>query len=171
MQTTIFHGFHQIFSKKLQKVWDFVKNYQNLKSWPKLATFRSNYHVLGFSSRFQKKVPESMRFCEKLSKLVDLVKTSNFSYKIPCFRFFYKVFSKKLQTVSDFLNNHHSCQFGQSYYHVLGSSSSFQQKFARTMTVCKKPSKLVDSAESSNFSGKLLCFRVFMKFSAKFGQD
>jgi len=31
----------------------------------------------------------------------------------------------------------------------------------------KKPSELIDLAKTSNFSCKLPCFRVFLKFSAK----
>ena len=41
-------------------MWDFVKNYE--KS-PKLATFRANCHVLGFSN-FQEKVAKSVDFVE-----------------------------------------------------------------------------------------------------------
>ena len=60
--------------KKLQKVWHFVKNHQNLLIWPKLAISRANYHVFGFCLCFQQKVAKSMAFCEKPLKLVDLAK-------------------------------------------------------------------------------------------------
>ena len=46
-------------------------------------------------------------------------------------------------------------------------SSVFQQKVAKSMGFCEKPSKLVDWAKTSNFSCKLPCLRVFSKkFSA-----
>ena len=87
-------GSHQVFSEKLQKVLDFVKNHQNLSIWPQLATFRANYHVLGFSSSFQRKVVKNLGFCEKPSKLMDLAKSSNFSCKLPCFRVLIKFSAK-----------------------------------------------------------------------------
>ena len=46
--------------------------------WPKLATFRANYHVSAFWWR-------SESFREKARKIVDLAKTNNFSNKLPCF--------------------------------------------------------------------------------------
>ena len=42
----------------------------------------------------------------------------------------------------------------------------FQEKAAKSVGFCGKPSKLTDLAETSNFSCKLPCFRIF-KFSAK----
>ena len=39
VQTTMFWGFDQVFSKKLQKLWHFVKNHKNVSISPKLATF------------------------------------------------------------------------------------------------------------------------------------
>ena len=48
-------GFHELFSKKLQKVSVLVKNQGKLTNLLKLGTFRANYHVLAFSSTFEQK--------------------------------------------------------------------------------------------------------------------
>ena len=50
-RNTVVECEHSVSSSFLQKVWDFVKNHQNLSIWPKLETFRENYHVLGFSAK------------------------------------------------------------------------------------------------------------------------
>ena len=52
-------------------------------------------------------------------------------------------------------------------YQVLGFQGSFQQNVPTSLRFCEKPSKLSDLAETSNFSCKLPCFRVLMKFSTK----
>ena len=42
----------QVFSKELQKVSHFVKKCEKSSIWPKLATFRANYHVFAFGSPY-----------------------------------------------------------------------------------------------------------------------
>lgn len=49
----------------MKKEWDFVKNRQNSSIWPKLATFRTRYHVLGFLWSFQQIFPKIMGFSEQ----------------------------------------------------------------------------------------------------------
>ena len=84
-QTTMFWHFHEVFSKKLQKVPRLVKKHEKWSIWPKLATFRTNYHVLAFRWTFQEKNAKSGPFHEKARTLIDFAKTSNFSKKLPCF--------------------------------------------------------------------------------------
>ena len=84
-QTTMFPRFGQLFSKKVEKVAYFVKNDEKSSIWPKLSTFRGNYHVSAFLSTFQQKVAKSGSFSEGARKIIDLAKTSNFSSKLPCF--------------------------------------------------------------------------------------
>ena len=45
----MFGGFDELFGKKFQKVADFVKKHEKSSIWPRLATFRANYHVSRFS--------------------------------------------------------------------------------------------------------------------------
>ena len=49
------------------------------------ATFRTNYHVFAFRWTFKEKVRKSGSFREKARKIMALVKTCNFSNKLPCF--------------------------------------------------------------------------------------
>ena len=81
----MFWRLSQLFSTKLQKVAHFVKNDQKTSIWPKLGTFRGNYHVSAFLSTFQQKVAKSGSFRERARKIIHLAKTSNFSSKLPCF--------------------------------------------------------------------------------------
>ena len=81
----MFPRFCQLFSRKLQKLAHFVKEHEKSLTWPKLATFQSNYHVSAFSSTFQQKDAKSGSFREKARKMIDLAKTNNFSRKQPCF--------------------------------------------------------------------------------------
>ena len=66
-QTTMFRRFCQLFSKKLQKVVHFVKEHEKSSIWPKLATFRANYHVSAFWWTFQQKVSHFVKKHEKSS--------------------------------------------------------------------------------------------------------
>ena len=63
----------------------FVKNDEKSTIWPKLATFRANYHVSAFLSTFEQEVAKSGSFGEGARKIIDLAKTSKFSRKVPCF--------------------------------------------------------------------------------------
>ena len=54
-QSTMFMRFDELFSKRSQKVPRFVKKHEKSSIWPKLATFRTNYHVLAFRWTFQEK--------------------------------------------------------------------------------------------------------------------
>ena len=84
-QSTMFMRFDELFSKRLQKVPRFVKKHEKSSIWPKLATFRTNYHVVAFRWTFQEKNAKSGPFREKARKIIDMAKTCNFSNKLPCF--------------------------------------------------------------------------------------
>ena len=69
-ETTMFWHFDDYCRKKLQKgekVAPFVKNDEKSSIWPKLATFRGNYHVSAFLSTFQQKVSHFVKKHEKSS--------------------------------------------------------------------------------------------------------
>ena len=63
------------FCKKLQKMWDFMKNRQNSLVWPKLVTFRANYNVLRFSNFQQKGCKKCGILWKTMKKLIDLAET------------------------------------------------------------------------------------------------
>ena len=85
-----------------------------LSVWPKLTTFRANYHVLGFHLSFQQKVAKSMAFCEKPSKLVDLAKTSNFLCKLPCFWVLVMFSAKSCKKYGILWKTIKTCRFSQT---------------------------------------------------------
>ena len=79
----MFRRLGQLFSKKLQKVAHFeksklVKNDEKSTIWPKLATFRGNYHVSAFLSTFKQKAAKSSSFGEKTRKIIDFAERSKF---------------------------------------------------------------------------------------------
>ena len=47
-QTIMFLHFDELLRKSLEKVPHFVKKHEKTSIWPKLATFRTNYHVFAF---------------------------------------------------------------------------------------------------------------------------
>ena len=71
-QPTKFRRFGELFSKKVQKVAHFMKNNEKSSIWPKLPTFRANYHVSAFFSTFEQEVAKSSSFGEGARKIIDL---------------------------------------------------------------------------------------------------
>ena len=68
--------------KKWLNSWKSTKNHRFPQNF---ATFRANYHVFAFRWTFKEKVAKSASFLQKARKTIDLVKTCNFSSKLPCF--------------------------------------------------------------------------------------
>ena len=103
-QTMTFQGLHKLFGKKLQKVAHFVRNHDKSSIWPKLETFRTNYHVSRFGWTFSKKV----------AKLAHLVKNQKKASIWP-----------KLAT---FQANYHISRFPWNFRKELAKSYSFREK-------------------------------------------
>ena len=78
----IFMNFSERSCKKCFISWKSTRNHRFRKHY---ATFQTNYHVFAFRWSFKEKVGKSGSFREKARKLMDLVKTCNFSKKLPCF--------------------------------------------------------------------------------------
>ena len=78
----IFVYFSERSCKKCLIPWKSTRNHRFCQHY---ATFRTNYHVFAFRWTFKEKVGESGSFREKARKIMDLVKTCNFSNKLPCF--------------------------------------------------------------------------------------
>ena len=83
-ETTMFRHFCQLFSKKLQKVAHFVKEHEKSSIWPKLATFRANYHVSAFWWTFEQKVSHFVKKHEK-SSIWPKLTTSRTNYHVSAF--------------------------------------------------------------------------------------
>ena len=87
-QSTMFMRFDKLFSKRLQKVPRFVKKHEKSSIWPKLATFRTNYHVLAFRWTFQEKNEKLACFVKKHehSSIWHKLATSRRNYHVLVFR-------------------------------------------------------------------------------------
>ena len=64
-KVSLFWRFDQLFGQTLQKVAHFVKKHEKSSIWPKLLTFRTNCHGLGFWATFRQKVAHVMKKHEK----------------------------------------------------------------------------------------------------------
>ena len=85
-QTTNFWRLRQLLSRTLQKLPHFVKKQEKSPTWPKLATFRTKYHVFAFRWTFkEKKVPHFMKS----------TKTHRFGKKHATFRTNYHVLASQ----------------------------------------------------------------------------
>ena len=151
-QTTNFWRLRQLLSRKLQKLPHFVKKQEKSATWPKLATFRTKYHVFAFRWTFkEKKVPHFMKKHENSSIWQ---KTCNFSNKLPCLSIsmIIAVKSSKKWLVSWKSTKNH--WFGQNFatfrtnYHVFAFRSIFKEKVAKTASFRKKARKLIDLAKT-----------------------
>ena len=148
-QSTMFMRFDELFSKRLQKVPRFVKKHEKSSIWPKLATFRTNYHVLAFRWTFQEKNAKSGPFREKARTLIDLAKTCNFSKKLPCFGISMIIAGKsckKVEKVAHFVKNDEKSSIWpklatfRGNYHVSAFLSTFQQKVSHFVKKHEKSS-------------------------------
>ena len=206
-----------IYTKSLAESWKksliLWKRTKNRRFGQNFATFGTRYHVFAFRWTFQKKVAKSASFLENARKIIDFVKTCNFSKKLPCFgvsiKFSAKSFKKCLVSWRSTKNHGFGQSFGtfRANYYVLAFWSSFQEKYAKSASFHEKARKVIDLDKSWhfierttmslhfdelfrkrlwkvprfvkthekssiwpklwNFSNKLPCFDVQMKFSAK----
>ena len=131
-ETTMFRRFCQLFSKKLQKVAHFVKEHEKSSIWPKLATFRANYHVSAFWWTFQQKVSHFVKKHEK-SSIWPKLTTSRTNYHVSAFWWTFQ------QKVSHFVKKHEKSSIwpklttSRTNYHVSAFWSAFQQKVVKSI--------------------------------------
>ena len=83
-QTTMFLHFDELLRKRLETVVHFVKKHEKSWIWSKVATFRTNYHVLVFRWTFQQKVAKSGSIREKPRNSSIWPRLCNFSNKLRC---------------------------------------------------------------------------------------
>ena len=173
VETTMFRRFGQLFSINAQKVAHFVKNNEKSSIWPKVATFRGNYHVSAFWSAFQ----------QKLSRLISWKKTKNhwfcqklnFFEETTIFRRFGQLLSKDVEKLAHFVKKHEISSIWPklptfpSNHHVSSFWSSFQGKIAESGSLRENARKIIDFPKTCNFSRKEPCFGALVNFSAKSG--
>ena len=114
-QTTMSWHFHELFSKKMQKVPHFVKRHENHRFGQNYATFRANFHVFAFRWTFKEKVGKSGSFREKARKLMHFLKTCNFSKKLPCFDVSMNFSAKSSKNCLISWKSTKNHRFGQNY--------------------------------------------------------
>ena len=113
-ETTMSWHFHELFRKKLQKVPHFVKKHEKSSIWPKLATFRKNYHVFTFRWTLWQKVEKTASFREKARKLIDLAKA-----------------------ITLFPTNYHVLEFQWTFEQKVAKSCSIRGKARKTIDLAK----------------------------------
>ena len=153
-QTTMSLHFDELFRKKLQKVRHFVKKHEKPSIWPKLASFRANYHVLAFSWTFQQEVAKSASFREKAREIIDLAKTMQLFGQTTMFLHFDELLRKRLGKVVHFVKKHEKSWIWSKlatfskHYHVLTFRWTFQQKVAKAASFREKARKIIDLAKT-----------------------
>ena len=172
-QTTIYLHFDELFRRKLHKVPHFVKKHEKPSIWPKLSTFRANYHVLAFSWTFKQEVSESASFRGKAREMIDLAKT------MQLFRTNYHVFPFR-STFREMVAK--SAPFRETARKIIDLAKALTLLEQATMsfsfwwTFKKKVAKCASSREKArkssilstcNFPRKLPCFDVSMNIAAK----
>ena len=153
-QSNMFMRLDELFSKRKQKVPRFVKKHEKSSIWPKLATFRTNYHVLAFRWTFQEKNAKSGSFREKARTLIDLAKTLNFSKKLLCLCISINFSGKSCQKCFVSWKSTKNHRFGQNlqlfeqttmFWHL---DELFRKKMQKVARFVKKHEKLIDLAKT-----------------------
>ena len=137
----------------------FVKNNEKSSIWPKLGSFRANYHDSRFASTFQKKVAKSGSFREKPSKMIDSAKAGTFSSKLLPFDIWMKFSGKVCQKwliSSKTMKNH---RFGQNW-EVFEQTITFQGLYQLFAKKLQKVAHFVKKHDKSSFWPKLETFRT-----------
>ena len=166
-QTTMSWHFHELFSKKLQKVPHSVEKHEKSSIWPKLCNFFEQTTMsLHFDQLFGKKLKKVPHFVKQHEKSLIWPKPCNFWNKLQCLFPFDELSRKKLQKVRRLVKKHEKSSIWpklatfRANYHV----SAF---WWRSESFREKARKIVDLAKTNNFSNKLPCFGVLVSFSAK----
>ena len=157
-----------------QKVLDFVQKRRKIIDLAKTLNFSNKSPRFGVLTNFwAKSCKKGASFREKTRKMIELTKTLNFSNKLRCFGVCMN-FSEKSSKKCFISWKKHEKSFiwpklstFRTRYHVSAFARMFQQKVAKSASFCDKTRKVIDLAKTLNFSNKLPCFGVFMKFSAK----
>ena len=143
----------------------FVKRHENSSIWPKLDTFRVDYHVWAFWSTFQEKVSKSGSLREKARKLIDLGKTSNFSRKLSCFRVWVNYWGKSCKKWLILWKSTKNHRFGQKW--ELFKRTTMFRRFGQLFNKkLEKVAHFEKKLKKSSIWAKLVTFRVNYQVSA-----
>ena len=166
----IFMNFSERSCKKFLISWKSTRNHRFRQHY---ATFRTNYHVFAFRWTFKEKVGKSRSFREKAREIMDLVKTCNFSNKLPCFGVSMNFSAKGCKKWLNSRKSTKNHRFGQNLatFRTTTMSLDFDELFRRKLE--KVPHFVKKHEKSSiwpnlyNFSNKLPCLCISMNFSGK----
>ena len=172
-QTTMSWYFHELFRKKLQKVFHFVKKHDKSSIWPKLCDFFEQTTMIWcFDELFSKKL-------QKLLNSWKSTKNHRFGQNLQLFEqttrswHFRELFRRKLQKVPHFVKKHEKPSVWpklatfRANYDVLAFSWVFQKEIEKSASFGEKAREIIDFAKTCNFSKKLPCFDVSINFMAK----
>ena len=169
----MFWCFDELFSQRLHKVAQFVREHENSSIWPKLATFGANYHVLAFSWTFQQGDAKSASFHEKARQTIDLANTMQLFEKTTMILHFDKLLRKRLEKVVHLVKKHEKSWIWsklatfRTNCHVFVFRWTFKEKIGKSGSFREKARELMHFLKTCNFSKKLPYFDVSMNFSAK----
>ena len=142
--------------KKCLISWESSRNHRFRQHY---ATVRTDYHVFAFRWTFKEKVGKSGSFREKARKIMDLMKTWNFSNKPPCFgvsmNFSAKVCQKRLNSWKSTRNH----RFGQNFatFSTTTISLDFDQLFTKKL---QKIPHFEKSTKNHRFGQIFITFRT-----------
>ena len=169
----MFQGFEQIFSKKLQKLWHFVKNHQDVSISSKLATFCAKYHVLGFEHIFSKKFQKLWHFVKNHQNVSISSKLATFCAKCHVLGFLPNFQQKLAKSIAFCKKTIKTCRSLQNQQLFVQTSmfQGFEQIFSKNLQklwhFVKNHQNVSISPKLATFLCKLQCLRVLTKVSAK----
>ena len=159
-QTTMFRCFDELFSKRLQKVAQFVKKQEKSSIWPKLCNFSNKLPCLCISINFSRKSCKNALFREKPREIIDSAKTLQLFEQTTMSLHFDELFRKKLQKVPHFVRKYEKSS-------IWPKLATFQEKVAKSASFREDARETIDLAKTFNFSSKLPCLGIFINFSAR----
>ena len=164
--TTMSLDFDQLFTEKLQKVPHFVKKHEKSSIWPKLSTFRANYHVSAFSWTSQQEVAKSASFRGKSTRNHRFGQNyATFSDKLPCLCISIDFSGKSCKKWLNSWKRTKYHRFGQNFatFRTTTMSLDFDQLFTEKL---QKVPHFVKKHEKSSIWPKLSTFRANYHVSA-----
>ena len=172
-QTTMSLHFDQLFGKKLQKVPHFVRQHEKSSIWPKLCNFWNKLQCLfPFDELSRKKLQKVRRLVKKHEKS-SILSTCNFARKLPCFDVSMNIAAKSCKSCScrkrarKVINLAKSLQIFEQTLMFLHFDKFSRKKLPKVPRFVKKHEKSSIRPKLCNFSRKLPCFWISIKFSAK----
>ena len=165
--------FHELFSKKLQKVPHSVEKHEKSSIWPKLCNFFEQTTMFWcLDELFSKRLQKVAQFAKKHEKSSIWPKLCNFSRKLPWLCISMNFWGKSCRKCLISWKSTKNHRFGQNLQlfeqtTVFAFRWTFQKKVAKSASFREKTRKINDLAKTCNFSRKLRCVGIFMNFSER----